>query len=246
LGQFLRDPTQGRPVPGATLAQIVSGAGVLHVPDIAETDFYQTGTSRRRRAFVDLGGARTCLVVSLRSDAVLLGDMTIYRKEVRPFSDKQIALLQNFAAQAVIAIKNARLLGELQQRTGDLQESLEYQTATSDVLKVISGSTFDIQPVFETIVETAAGLCDADIAGITNREGDTYRMVATFAASPEYDALMRGRIFPANRETTTGRAALEGRIVHIADIAAEPGYTLPESVTVANIRTNLGVPLLRG
>src|SRR5208283_3146413 len=191
-------------------------------------------------------GVRTALGVPLLREGTVLGTIGLGRNRVQPYTDRQIELVQTFADQAVIAMENARLLGELQTRTRDLEESLEYQTATSDVLNVISRSTADVQPVLDTVAETAARLCGSDLASITIREGEVYRYVSSShtAADPEYWAALRQRRIVPGRDSIAGRVALEGRVVHVADFRADPDYAMPE-VVAAGIRTGLGVPLLR-
>jgi hypothetical protein len=170
-----------------------------------------------------MAGRRTAIGVPLLREGTVLGVIHLSRQRVEPFTGRQIELIRTFADQAVIAMENARLLGELQARTHDLEESLEYQTATSDVLNVISRSTADVQPVLDTVVETAARLCGADNAAITIREGEVYRFVSathTLAADPAHWAALRQRTIIPGRDSVHSRVALEGRVVHIADIRA--------------------------
>ena len=232
------------PGPGSLGARVLEGHRVVHVLDLKREDAYQTGHPSRR-AIVDIGGARTALIASLRKDDRVLGLIILFRQEVRAFSDKQIALLQNFAAQAVIAMENARLFGELRQRTSDLEESLEYQIATSDVLQVISRSTFDLQPVLDTLVETAARLCEADNAIIFRLQEGCYHMAASVGFSPEFREHHAKNPTLPGRGTVTGRVAVEHRVVHIEDAAADPEYTATQSQQLGLTRTMLGVPLLR-
>jgi GAF domain-containing protein len=236
MAERLRQGHVGADAPASK--PLLAGERFVHIADVAQLDH----PVARGAAGI---GTRTLLSVPLRKAGTLFGMITAVRFEVRPFSEKQIALLENFAAQAVIAMENARLITETRERSRDLQESLQYQTATSDVLKVISASTFDLQPVLDTLVETAANLCGADGAGMSIREGEGFRYRATYEFESEFYAFLQQYTFAPGRDSMVGRVALEGTIVHIADIAADPDYRLTETVTLGKIRTLLGVPLLR-
>jgi PAS domain S-box-containing protein len=227
------------PIPpsrGSAGARAIQTREIVHIVDPAADPEY---------AYAALTRFGTLLAVPMLRDGSPLGAIVVTRNRVEPFSGAQIDLLETFADQAVIAIENNRLFNELNERTRDLQESLEYQTATSDVLKVISRSTFDLQPVLDTLVETAARLCNAEMGHLAIREDEVYRYVATHSLSPEWDAIVRDRSLTPGRGTVMGRTALEGRVVHIADLAADTEYTWPEAVAVGKVRTALGVPLLR-
>jgi len=243
FAEFLQGrPAAYRPVPGSLLDHVMQTKEVGHTIDSATEAVGRAAT---------LGGARSTVCVPMLKDNALIGTITIFRQEVRPFTDKQIALVTNFAAQAVIAIENARLLNELRQRTADLTESLEQQTATSEVLQVISSSPGELQPVFATMLEKAVRICEAKFGGLHLYENGALRTAALHGAPPEFAELReRDAVLRPGPLNVLLRVAAIKETIHVVDMTEYAGYTQRDRDTVAfvnlsGVRSLLTVPMLR-
>jgi GAF domain-containing protein len=225
------------PPVGAMSFEIVQGASVVHVADVSDSEAYRSGVSSVV-TMVDTTGIKTGLWIALRKDDDLLGMINLYRAEIRPFTEKQISLLQNFAAQAVIAMENARLLTETRQ-------ALEKQTATAEILRVISGSPTDLQPTFDAIVENATILSGAEAGGVFRFDGSLIHFVAQHGYPPNVlEAIQRDFPTRPGRHSTTARAILTREVAHIPDAAADPEYSL-RAILQTGVHTMLSVPILQ-
>ncbi len=233
----LRKRAPYRPNEHSASGRMLAARSFIHIPDLAADQSY-IERNPPTVVVVERAGVRTTLAVPLFKDAELVGSFTVGRTAVRPFTAKQIAVATSFADQAVIAIENARLLREL-------RESLEQQTATADVLNIISRSTFDLQQLLDTLIEMAVRLCDADLAAMHRQQGENFRVIATYGGPPNHRALAGGVPFKPGRGSVIGRAVMERKPVHVADVLADPDYTLQAAQNEIGYRTVLGVPLLR-
>jgi GAF domain-containing protein len=228
---------------GANGRVLLEGRSV-QIPDVlADPEYIFLETAR-------LGKYRTILGVPLLREGIPIGIFNLHRAAVRPFTDSQIKLVETFADQAVIAIENARLLNELRQRTDDLTESLEQQTATSDVLQVISSSPGDLQPVFATMLENATRICDANFGNVYVWDRGAFHLVATHNTPRAFAESRKGGPFRPNPGHPFRDLVETKQVFHIADVAALPGYKAGDPQIVApvelgGIRTCLGVPMLK-
>ncbi len=210
----------------------------IHIPDVQADPDYTYGAK-------NVEPIRTVLTVPMLKGDDLLGVILTYHLEVRPFTDKQIALVETFADQAAIAIENVRLFEEVQKRTEELSESLQQQTATAEVLKVISRSAFDLMIVLDTLLKSAAHLCDADQGTITQRKGNSFYRTVSYGFPTEFLQYVKDQPVELARNTGTGRALVEGRVIHIPDVNADREFDWPEAQKLGGFRTMLGVPMLR-
>jgi PAS domain S-box-containing protein len=239
FAEFVANPAN-QPGPGGATPRLIGGARYVHIADLKDEEAYRTGEPYRR-ALVEVGGARTLLAVPLIKDGTFLGQIAIYRQEVRPYSDKQITLLENFAAQAVIAMENARLITET-------REALEQQTATAEVLGVINSSPGDLAPVFDTVLEKAMRLCEADLSVFFTYDGDVCRASAMRGATEEYARFLTTSALRPSQTNIAGMLIRGEPFVELADIAVAGGYRAGDpaaraAVDLGGMRSVLAVPL---
>jgi class 3 adenylate cyclase len=247
-----------RPYPNSPIGRMVANKTVVHISDVRTEDVYTKQLDPVAVTAVTLGGLRTLLGVPLLNTSEVIGAFFLSRHEVRPFSDKQIELVKNFAAQAVIAIENARLLNELRQRTtdltertADLTEALEQQTATSNVLQVISSSPGDLQPVFATMLEKAVRICDATFGHICRWDGEALHIAATHNTPPAFVEARRRLRIRLGPTGPVGQMITNKKVVHIADLAEERDYIernnegMIAAVELGGVRTHVVVPMLK-